>query len=179
MIGERISKLRKEQGLSQQELSVKLDLTQRAVSLYEVGKRFPPHDVLIKLASAFGTTVDYILGIEPEKHLPMIALTDIDGLETTNDEFYLVTVFDDSLAPRIQKRDTLVIKRQTDFTSGDLCVVVIGHSEAVIMKVDIRESGIMLLPNNPSYTPVFYSTNDMETLPIKIVGKAVELRGVL
>ena len=37
----------------------------------------------------------------------------------------------------------------------------------------------MLIPNNPTYEPVFYSRQDIETLPVQILGKVVELRARL
>jgi len=35
---------------------------------------------------------------------------------------------------------------------------------------------MMLLPNNQDYDPMFYSKQDIKNLPVKILGKVVELR---
>lgn len=35
----------------------------------------------------------------------------------------------------------------------------------------------MLIPNNPAYEPMFYSNEEIENLPVRIIGKVVELRG--
>ena len=39
-----------------------------------------------------------------------------------------------------------------------------------------NENGITLLPLNKKYKPMNYSNEEIATLPIKIIGKVVELR---
>ena len=39
-----------------------------------------------------------------------------------------------------------------------------------------NENGITLLPLNKKYKPMSYSNEEIATLPIKIIGKVVELR---
>ena len=34
----------------------------------------------------------------------------------------------------------------------------------------------MLIPSNPAYEPKFYSKDEIAALPVKIIGKVVELR---
>ena len=34
----------------------------------------------------------------------------------------------------------------------------------------------MLIPNNNAYNPVFYTNEEIEALPLTIIGKVVELR---
>ncbi|MBE0467201.1 MAG: helix-turn-helix transcriptional regulator [Candidatus Desulforudis sp.] len=49
--------------LSQVALAQKFNISQSAVSAYEVGRKTPPVDMLVGLASYFGVSVDYLLGI--------------------------------------------------------------------------------------------------------------------
>lgn len=62
MIGDRIRKLRKERGYSQQQLANKLNLTQGAVSQWENNQTVPGHDQLAALAELFSTSIDDLLG---------------------------------------------------------------------------------------------------------------------
>ena len=62
MVGMRIRELRMEKGITQNELSNYLGLTPKMVSFYELEQRFPPHDILIKLADYFDVSTDYLLG---------------------------------------------------------------------------------------------------------------------
>ncbi len=62
MLGERIRKLRKERGYSQQQLAIKLNLSQGAVSQWENGQTTPQSEQLSALADIFGITTDELLG---------------------------------------------------------------------------------------------------------------------
>ena len=60
-IGRRISQLRKEQGLTQEELAQSLDVSSQAVSKWENDVSCPDISLLPKLADTLHTTTDYIL----------------------------------------------------------------------------------------------------------------------
>ena len=69
----RIKALREQHEKTQQDLADFLNLSQKAVSFYELGQRDIPNDVLKKLADYFHVSTDYILGRE-EKRSPFAAL---------------------------------------------------------------------------------------------------------
>ena len=56
-VGKNIVKLRKEQGMSQEQLAQKLHVTRQAVSNWETGRSQPDLDMLEALASAFETDI--------------------------------------------------------------------------------------------------------------------------
>ena len=60
--GERIARLREENGLTQEELSLKIGISRAALSHYEKNRRQPDYDIIRKLADFFGVSVDYVLG---------------------------------------------------------------------------------------------------------------------
>jgi transcriptional regulator with XRE-family HTH domain len=62
VFGKRLSQLRKEKGLTQEELAKALNMTRSSLSLYEIGKRDPDTDTLRKFADYFNVSVDYLLG---------------------------------------------------------------------------------------------------------------------
>lgn len=53
-----ISRLRKKQGLSQAQLAEKLNITQGAVSQWEMGLSKPKSEILPELAKALNCTID-------------------------------------------------------------------------------------------------------------------------
>lgn len=65
-IGERIKEQRLLLNLNQDDLSQKLNLTQRSISFYENDERVPPADILIKLSQIFNVTTDYLLGLSDD-----------------------------------------------------------------------------------------------------------------
>jgi len=62
LLGKRITALRKEAGLTQEQLAKRLNITRSALSQYELGSRNPDYDLLLKIADFFEVTVDYLLG---------------------------------------------------------------------------------------------------------------------
>jgi transcriptional regulator with XRE-family HTH domain len=65
-LGARLTKLRKEQGLSQQSVADKLGIAQQSYAHYEVGRVRMPLWVLPRLAQLFGVSADELIG-EPHK----------------------------------------------------------------------------------------------------------------
>lgn len=59
---DRLRELREEKGLSQEKLAKLLFLSQSAIAYYELGKKFPNHNTLNRLASFFDVSIDYLLG---------------------------------------------------------------------------------------------------------------------
>lgn len=65
-LGQRITRLRKEQGLTQAQLAELLDISQQLVAFYERGQRRVPVDVLPDLARILGAQVEELLGLKSE-----------------------------------------------------------------------------------------------------------------
>lgn len=60
--GYRITNLREQLGLTQEELACKLGITRSALSHYEKNRREPDYKTLINIADILNVSVDYILG---------------------------------------------------------------------------------------------------------------------
>jgi len=67
--GLRIKQLRIEKGLTQPQLAERLAVTKSVISAYENEIRMPSYDILMKLATLFGVSTDYLLGMNNEKYL--------------------------------------------------------------------------------------------------------------
>ena len=65
MIGERLSELRKDAGLTQDQLAEILRINKHSISSYERDKSEPPDVIKIAAAKYFGVSVDYLLGLTP------------------------------------------------------------------------------------------------------------------
>lgn len=61
MVGAQIARLRKEKGLTQNDLGDRLGVSFQAVSKWERGETLPDTAILLDLANALGTSVDLIL----------------------------------------------------------------------------------------------------------------------
>lgn len=63
MIGERLWELRKDAGLTQDDLAALLNINKHSISSYERGKSEPPDVIKIAIARYFNVSVDYLLGL--------------------------------------------------------------------------------------------------------------------
>ena len=61
---EKLRKLRKEQGMSQEEIAGQLNVSRQAVSKWESGNGFPETDKLLLISNMFGVSLDYLLKSE-------------------------------------------------------------------------------------------------------------------
>ena len=66
-IGQRMQRLREEDGMTQEGLGEKLGVSQGTVSQWESGKRAPGGEAVKAMAELFDTTADFILGIVDEE----------------------------------------------------------------------------------------------------------------
>lgn len=78
--GNKLRLLRLQAGLTQAELAKRLNVTKAVVSYYENQERSPSPDVLIKIATIFHVTADYLLGLSYRK---MLDVTDLNDDELT------------------------------------------------------------------------------------------------
>ena len=63
MIGERLLQLRKEKGMTQQELAKQLGITKYTISSYEADKSAPSDELKVQIAKIFDISTDYLLGL--------------------------------------------------------------------------------------------------------------------
>lgn len=73
--GQRLKELRIKSGLTQNQLADRIGVTKSVVSYYELHERTPSPEVLVKLASIFHCSTDFLLGLEKQQTL------DISGLD--------------------------------------------------------------------------------------------------
>lgn len=65
MFASRLRALRKERGLTLQQLAKHFGMSHSTLSKYETGSRKPDMEMLKKLSDFFGVSVDYLIGESP------------------------------------------------------------------------------------------------------------------
>ena len=76
--GIRLKELRKQAGLTQQQLATQLGITKSVVSFYELQARSPSPEVLAKLAQIFHVRTDYLLGLDNRETIDVSGLAEKD-----------------------------------------------------------------------------------------------------
>ena len=74
---EKLQKLRKERGWSQEELANRITVSRQAVSKWELGTAVPDTDNIVQLSELFGVTTDYLIkdGLDSDEDIPAVART--------------------------------------------------------------------------------------------------------
>lgn len=62
MLSEKLKKLRKEKGITQNELAKVIGVSTSMIGMYETDARKPSYEVLTKIAQYFRVSTDYLLG---------------------------------------------------------------------------------------------------------------------
>ena len=65
--GERLEELRRDKGMTQEDLAKILDVSVTTISSYERGEMFPKLVNLVKLAETLDISIDYLCGITNEE----------------------------------------------------------------------------------------------------------------
>ena len=202
-----LKRLREEKNMTQAELGKALEISPSAIGMYEQGRRTPDIPTLKKIASYFNVSLDYLLGNAPAKTvqqktigrgvripvlgrvvagIPIEAVEEILDYEeitpelAASGEFFALKIRGHSMEPRMMEGDVVIVRRQDDVESGDIAIVLVNGNEATVKRVKKQEDGITLIATNTSvYEPHYYSNKEIEELPVRILGKVVELRGKL
>lgn len=199
----RLKQLRNERKINQRELAKYLKVAPSTISMYENGQREPNFEVLEVLADFFNVDMNYLLGktdkttkllIDKPQGLkipvlgtvaagiPISAVEDILDYEEVpqswenQGEFFALKIKGDSMEPRMESGDVVIVRQQSDANSGDTVIVLVNGDDATCKRLEKTDNGIMLVSTNPKYPPMFYSLDDIETKPVVILGKVVELR---
>lgn len=194
---ELVKKMTAEQNMSMSELARRVGIAKSAISRYFNGTRELPLNRIGDFASALHTTPNFLLGVKEDTNsqgikipvlgtvaagLPISAVEDILDYEEipqswqNQGEFFALKIKGDSMEPRMENGDVVIVKQQSDANSGDTVIVLVNGDDATCKRLEKTENGIMLVSTNPKYPPMFYSLEDIQTKPVVILGKVVELR---
>lgn len=69
VLAERLKQCRKEAGLTQWEMAVYCDITEKAYQNYELMTREPKLEILSRIAERYGVSIDYLVGRTDKKEL--------------------------------------------------------------------------------------------------------------
>ena len=76
--GNKLKELRIQNNMTQQQLAAQIGISKSVVSYYELQERIPSPEILLKLASTFHVSTDYLLGISNDKVLDVSGLDEED-----------------------------------------------------------------------------------------------------
>lgn len=101
------------------------------------------------------------------EYIPLYIENDCDVADTI-----CITVKGQSMYPKIEEGDRIVVRRQDSVDNGRIAVVMIGD-EAVVKRVECEKNKLTLISINPEYPPRVIEGKDLED--VRIVGLVQEV----
>ena len=201
LIGRNISNLLLKRGKSQKDLCDNLGFSPASVSSWVNGTRIPKEGNIVLMAAYLNCSVDDIALDPKEAHRkrsfsipvyarvgagpPLEASEEIIDREEISERmaslgsFYGLRVSGDSMEPRIVRGDVVIVRKQDTADDGDIVIAIVNQNDAVCKRLKKYKGGIALVSNNPMYEPMYFTITDTQDIPVRIIGKVVELRGKL
>ena len=131
---------------------------------------------------SYNSAIVFVYGTIPAG-VPMEMIEDIiDTEEISADmlkggkQYFGLKIKGDSMYPEYRDGDVIICEKVEDCENGDECIVMVNGNDGTFKKVLKNENGIILQPLNPEFEPMIYSNEQIERLPVKIIGRVVEMR---
>lgn len=205
-VKDRLRKAMELRGIRQQDLIDNYGFSSSTISQYVSGRSTPKLKWVYRLAKALNVRPDWLAGYDVPMEYPTYDMTGKDTiiipvlctvaagynyfaeqnyigelqaegtLSPGGDELFALQIKGDSMSPRIMEGDTVIVSKTAEIDTGDIVIALVDGEEATCKRLQKFTGGIALVPLNPNYQPMFFSDEQIETLPVKIIGKVIENR---
>lgn len=199
-LGENIKRARMKAQISQDELAKRLGYKSRStIAKIESGENDLTQKKVAAFAKALNVSIDFLMDGDSNENnskgvripvlgrvvagIPLEAIEEIEDYEeiprrmASSGEFFALRIKGRSMEPKLTEGDIVIVRKQEDVDSGDTAIVLVNGDEATVKQIKKTEAGIMLIGFNVEvYQPHFYSNEQIEALPVRIIGKVVESR---
>ena len=186
--------------ISQDELAKRLGYKSRStIAKIESGENDLTQKKVAAFAKALNVSIDFLMdGNRNENNsqgtripvlgtivagIPITAVENIIDYEEVSQEmaktgeYFALVVKGSSMEPKIYEGDVVIVKKQSTVDNGDIAIVLVNGNEATIKQIQRSQSGITLVGFNVAvYPPHIYTNEEIEDLPVNVIGKAVEVR---
>lgn len=200
-IGKNIKSRRIDLDLTLEEVAKIVGVSRQTIQRYESGVIASiPSDKIEKLAQALNTTPAFVMfgnRVAPTHQtgiripvlgrvaagIPIEAIEDVEDWEEIPEsmakkgEYFALRIKGDSMLPEIKEGDVVIVRKQPCVDSGEIAIVLVNGTDATCKKIQKQESGITLIGYNTAvYSPTFYTIKQIEDLPVRVLGKVIEVR---
>lgn len=201
---ENIKKYRKALGLTQTELAELVGYTDGSmITKIESGKVDISRSKVYEFAKVLQTTPVVLMGLDEEIEnedkrprgvripvlgrvaagIPMDAIEEVIDYEEISEEearqgeYFGLQIKGDSMYPRILDGDVVIVRKQNYASNSDVVIVLVNGNEGTCKQFYKYDDHVELKPFNPMYQPMKFNKEEVDNLPVQIIGKVVELRG--
>ena len=194
-----IRKYRKMKGMTLQELGDKVGMTRSAISKYELDRIPIKNNVLEKIAQALNVSPLTLMGWDTEEDalgtdtvevdnlgavaggIPVDAIEDrcnkfsiTEALARTG-QFATFEIKGNSMSPKINDGDTVLVKYQPMVESGDVAIIYMNDFQVTCKKVFFLADGKVKVQayNEEVYGTKVYTKAELKDMNFRILGKVI------
>lgn len=204
-IGNNIRYLRTLRGYSQEDLAEKLGYkSYTTITKWESGVSEPTLKKATEIASFFNISVNDLCykdlvadssASDRASHavvinvlgrvaagIPLEAIEEIVDTEEITEElacsgkFFGLRIQGDSMEPDIHNGDTVIVRQQDDAENDEIVIALVNGNDGVCKRLKKYKDSIALVSLNAKYEPMYFTVQEVDTKPVRIIGKVVELR---
>ncbi len=201
--GTALKKLRKERGMTQEELGEALNVQKSCISNYEKFFSMPDISRLLAIAEFFHVSdISTLLGYVPKnvvnesgsdnRRVPIIYSADFNSdpfvpgnmvdemilpnINLKSGDYFGFIIPDNSMSrSRIKKGDIALFRRQSVVSTGDVALIVTRNGDTVIRKIYIINDDILSLQPDSEDNGYIPLTFKLDSTDYKILGKLTYL----
>ena len=195
----RIKSTRESLKLTKRELAKRIGVHESSINKYEKGLVDIPLSKITELARVLNVTESYLMGWEDDDKetpqglqipvlgavpagIPISAIEDIIDYEeipqswSNQGDFFGLRIKGNSMYPKLENGDVVIVRKQSTADNGDVVIAMVNGDDATCKRYKRMDAGIMLTSDNSEYSPMFYTNEQIQSLPVTIIGKVVESR---
>ena len=94
--------------------------------------------------------------------------------EYDTDDYFWLEVSGDSMSPKIDNGDRILVQKDTEIHTGNIVVVIVDGTDGFLKQVEITEDSIILHSFNPYYPDMVFKNS--EKTRIRFVGRVREMK---
>lgn len=192
-------------GLTQKDVAREIGVTEATVSRWESGEiSNMRREKIMKLSELLQLSPSVIMDLPDKKQplnhtgyiripvlgrvaagIPIEQIEDIEDYEDikvpigSENDYFALRISGDSMQPLIRDGSVVIVHKQEDADSGEIVIATVNGDDATCKRLKKYADGIMLISVNPAYDPMVFEKGDVNSLPVNILGKVVEVRTTL
>ncbi len=187
---ELILEYKKNHGASYEWIGQQTGVTKATVSRWASGEiKKLQKETIQRLSTLLGTDVELLLAEKDGYQKPVIGIVkagydwfaeqNIIGYESVTEvdfhkgHYFLQVKGDSMVGAKIHDGDLIYVRSCADVNSGEIAVVLINGDEATVKRVIKKNQMVILEAANAAVETRYYTVQEVEELPIRIIGKVL------
>lgn len=198
VMSKNIKKYLKQKGITQTDMAKDLNIPEMTVSNWINAKTYPRPDKIQLMADYFNVLRSDLIEEKSDmppnvyyvdnnlEYIPILGniacgepiyvRENFEGYRAEPKEtlpsgnIYYLQAKGDSMEPTIPNGSMVLIREQPDVESNEIAAVLVnGDTEATLKRVRKQKDSVVLMPDNPKYSPIIINSEN----PARIIGKAI------